>query len=74
MAKFLPGGLSARLLVLTTGFVMLAEVLIYLPSAARFRETYFEARLEAAYLATRAVLAAPDEMVTQDMADELLAD
>lgn len=64
--------LSARLLLLTAIFVMLAEVLIYLPSVARFRESYFETRLESAYLATRAVLAAPDEMVTKDLADDLL--
>ena len=64
--------LSARLLLLTTVFVMLSEVLIYLPSAARFRESYFEAKLEAAWLATRAVIAAPDEMVSRELADELL--
>jgi signal transduction histidine kinase len=64
--------LSARLLLLTTGFVMQSEVLIYLPSAARFRESYFEAKLEAAWLATRAVIAAPDEMVSRELADELL--
>ena len=32
-------GLSARLLVLTIGFVMLSEVLIYAPSIARFART-----------------------------------
>jgi signal transduction histidine kinase len=64
--------LSARLLLLTIAFVMLTEVLIYLPSAARFRETYFEAKIEAAWLATRAVIAAPDEMVSRELADELL--
>ena len=30
--------LSGRFLVLTTVFVMLAEVLIFVPSVARFRE------------------------------------
>ena len=34
--------LSARLLVLTIFFVMLAEVLIYAPSIARFRLVYLE--------------------------------
>src|SRR3972149_6351302 len=37
--------LSARLLVLTVFFVMLSEVLIYAPSAGRFRLTYLEQRL-----------------------------
>ena len=30
--------LSGRFLILTIGFVMLAEVLIFVPSVARFRE------------------------------------
>ena len=36
--------LSARLLVLTVLFVMLSEVLIFAPSAGRFRLTYLEER------------------------------
>ena len=34
--------LSARLLVLTILFVMLAEVLIWTPSAARYRKDFME--------------------------------
>ena len=37
--------LSARLLVLTFAFVLLAEVLIYVPSIARFRRVYLEERI-----------------------------
>jgi len=44
--------LSARLLLLTIGFVLLGEVLIFLPSIARFRLVYFEERIAAAHLAT----------------------
>ncbi len=40
--------LSGRLLLLTVVFVMLAEVLIFVPSLARYRETYLRERLEAA--------------------------
>lgn len=48
-----PGrGLSARILALTVVFVLLGEVLIYLPSIARFRLTFLEERLAAADLAT----------------------
>lgn len=65
-------GLSGRLLVLTIGFVMLAEVLIYLPSMARFRISYFESRIELADQAALALLAAPDGMVGEDLEDELL--
>jgi signal transduction histidine kinase len=64
--------LSARLLALTAAFVMLAEVLIFLPSAARFRVGYFESRLAAAHIATRALLAAPDAMVSPELEAELL--
>lgn len=65
-------GLSGRLLVLTIAFVMLAEVLIYLPSMARFRISYFEARIELADQAALALLAAPDGMVSEELENELL--
>lgn len=51
-----PGrGLSSRLLALTVVFVLLGEVLIYIPSIARFRATFLEARLAAAHLASLSV-------------------
>ena len=60
-------------MLLTIGFVMLAEVLIFVPSVARFRQTYLQDRLELAQLATLALLATPDEMVSPELANELLA-
>ncbi len=65
--------LSARLLVLTVSFVMLAEVLIYTPSAGRFRLSYFEERLAAGHLAILALLATPDYMVSDELEAELLS-
>ncbi len=65
-------GLSRRLLVLTLFFVMLAEVMLYLPSAARFRVSYFEAKIELASLAALSLVAAPDAMVSEELEDELL--
>jgi signal transduction histidine kinase len=65
--------LSAKLLVLTVLFVMLAEVLIYTPSVARFRLTYLQERLDAAHLAALALEAAPDGMVTAELEAKLLA-
>jgi len=65
--------LSAKLLVLTVLFVMLAEVLIFTPSVARFRLTYLEERLAAGHLAALAVEAAPDRMVTEALTAKLLA-
>ena len=44
-------GLSGKLLVLTTLFVMIAEVLIYVPSIANFRITWLKDRLAAAHMA-----------------------
>lgn len=64
--------LSSRLLLLTILFVMLAEILIYLPSMARFRISYLEARIELADQAALALLAAPNGMVSAELEDELL--
>ena len=64
--------LSAKLLLLTIAFVMLAEVLIYAPSIARMRLTYLEERLAAAHLSILALEATPDNMVSKEMEAELL--
>ncbi|MCA8867935.1 MAG: HAMP domain-containing histidine kinase [Rhodobacteraceae bacterium] len=64
--------LSGRFLLLTVVFVMLAEVLIFVPSVARFREDYLQARLERGQLASLAVLANIDEMVDPELERELL--
>ncbi len=72
MAPFLRS-LSFRLLILTAFFVMLSEVLIYTPSIARFRLMYLKERLAAAHLAALALQAAPDRMVTEELADQLLS-
>ena len=44
----LPRGLSTKLLVLTILFVLIAEVLIFLPSVANFRLRWLEERLATA--------------------------
>ena len=62
--------LSGRLLILTTVFVMVAEVLIFVPSIARFREDYLSNRLERAQIASLALLA--DDMIEADLEQELL--
>lgn len=62
--------LSGRLLILTTIFVMLAEVLIFVPSVARFREEYMLTRLERAQIASLALLA--DDMLDPALEEELL--
>lgn len=62
--------LSGRFLFLTIIFVMLAEVLIFVPSIARFREDYLLSRLERAQIASLALLA--DEMIDEELEAELL--
>ena len=63
--------LSGRFLMLTVAFVMLAEVLIFVPSIARFREDYLIARLERAQIASLSVLAA-ENMIDEELEAELL--
>src|SRR5512134_2183795 len=65
-------GLSARLLLLTVLFVMLSEVLIYVPSIARFRRDYLDNRLAKAHLAMLALEATPDNMVGEKLETTLL--
>jgi signal transduction histidine kinase len=66
--------LSARLLVLTIFFVMLGEVLIFVPSVARYRMTYFDNHIAAAHVATLALIASPNGKLDQALTDELLAE
>lgn len=53
-------GLSAKLLLLTLFFVLLAEVLIYLPSVANFRLNWLNDRLAAAQVAVLVLEGAPE--------------
>ncbi|MDH3737550.1 MAG: HAMP domain-containing histidine kinase [Alphaproteobacteria bacterium] len=64
--------LSARLLLLTIFFVMLAEVMIYAPSVSNFRITWLSDRLASADLAILALEAAPEGDLSQDLKLELL--
>ncbi|WP_102226302.1 sensor histidine kinase [Acidimangrovimonas sediminis] len=70
MRKFL-NTLSGRFLILTTVFVLLAEVLIFVPSISRFREDYLLLRLERAQIASLATLA-NNGMVSAQLEKELL--
>ena len=66
--------LSARLLVLTVFFVMVSEVLIFVPSVARFRMTYFENRLADGHIAILALEASATGELEQGLTDKLLAE
>jgi len=62
--------LSGRFLIMTIVFVMLAEVMIFVPSVARFREDYLLTRLKRAQIASLALLA--DDMLSTELEEELL--
>lgn len=64
--------LSAKLLVLTGLFVLVAEILIFVPSIANFRDNWLKQRIHGAQIATLALEATPDQMVSEGLEQELL--
>ena len=64
--------LSGKVLMLTVAFVMLGEVLIFLPSIANFRIQWLKGRIAQAETATLAAEAAPDQLLSNDLRSEIL--
>jgi hypothetical protein len=58
--------------VLTVVFVMLVQVLIYVPSIANFRMTWLNDRLASAHTAALVLDAAPSGMVPESLAKQIL--
>jgi len=71
-ARKLRVGLSGKLLLLTVLFVMVAEILIYVPSVANFRLNWLNDRLAAAHTAALVLEAAPSGMVPESLANQIL--
>jgi len=65
-------GLSGKLLVFTILFVMIAEVLIYVPLVANYRVNWLNDRLASAYTAALVLDAAPNGMVSDGLAKQIL--
>lgn len=65
-------GLSGKLLLLTILFVMIAEVLIYVPSIANYRLMWLNDRLASARIAALVLDAAPDKAIPESLARQLL--
>jgi len=63
--------LSGRFLILTAVFVMLAEIMIFVPSVARFREDFLLSRLERSQIASLSLLA--NDEISEDLKEELLS-
>jgi signal transduction histidine kinase len=70
-SRYVPG-LSAKLLLLTILFIMLAEVLVFVPSVSNFRRQWLTERLAAAHIAALAAEAAPSGQLPSMLRDELL--
>ena len=65
-------GLSGKVLALTIIFVMLGEVLIFLPSIANFRIQWLKTRVAQAEIAALAAEADPDQTLSNDLRSEIL--
>jgi signal transduction histidine kinase len=70
--RWLGLGLSGKLLGLSLLFVMVAEILIYVPSIANFRMNWLNDRLAAAHTAALVLDAAPSGMVPEELARQIL--
>lgn len=64
--------LSQKLLLLVSAFALASELLILIPSISSFRYSYLQQRLANAHLATLALDATPDNMVSDDLSMMLL--
>lgn len=65
-------GLSGKLLILTVLFVLVAEILIYVPAVANFRNSWLDDRLSSGRTAALVLEAAPSGMVPEALVRELL--
>ncbi|MCT4655492.1 MAG: HAMP domain-containing histidine kinase [Cohaesibacter sp.] len=66
-------GLSSKLLLLTILFVMLSEVLIFVPSISKFRVDWLTRKLELSEVAALVYTEASADMMNEKLEDELLA-
>lgn len=68
----LPSGLSSKLLILTTLFIMLAEIFIFVPSVANFRLTWLARHFTTGEAASLALLQVDPQAVDKKLQDQLL--
>lgn len=64
--------LSGKLLILTIIFVMIAEVLIFVPSVANFRNVWLQSHLDTAEVASIVFLDNSDPMLSEEAQAQLL--
>ena len=71
---FISRRLSSKLLLLTIGFVMLAEMLLFVPSAASFRQDWLVERTQQAGLLAQALTGVPDYEASTVLTNQFMAD
>ncbi len=71
--RWLGRNLSERVLILTILFVMLAEVLIYVPSVAHFRNIWLQEKLDSAAIAAIVASASDDARLPADLQRRILS-
>jgi signal transduction histidine kinase len=65
-------GLAGRLLLLTIGFVVVTQVITFVPRVAAYRESQLRDRLAAADTAALVFAAAPDGMLSKELTKQIL--
>jgi len=65
-------GLAARLLLLTIGFILIVQVIVFVPRVASWRESQLRDRLAAADTAALVFAAAPDGMLSKELTKQIL--
>ncbi len=71
---FISRRLSSKLLLLTIGFVMLAEMLLFVPSAALFRQDWLSERTQQAGLLAQALTGVPDYQASEILTNQFMTD
>ena len=71
---FISRRLSSKLLLLTIGFVMLAEMLLFIPSAALFRQNWLSDRAQQAGLLAQALTGVPDYEASEVLTKQFMRD
>ncbi len=66
--------LSSKLLLMTIGFVMLAELVIFIPSAAMFRQDWITERAKQASLLAQALTGVPDYEASEMLTEQFMKD
>ncbi|MEO0546825.1 MAG: HAMP domain-containing sensor histidine kinase [Pseudomonadota bacterium] len=72
LARFLPRGLSGKLLVLTSIFIMLIEIFVFIPSVANFRLTWLARHFNTAEAASLTLEGMQNSAITPEIRQQLL--